>query len=58
MGWMRAVHQMMCAIYRTCQPFDFIVLGLLGMLGLFFIAIYICIGSYNRSDPIQIFSVH
>jgi hypothetical protein len=52
------VHQMTCAIYRTRQPFDFIVLGLLGTLGLFFIAIYICIGSYNRSDPIQKISVH
>ena len=39
------VHQMMCAIYRTCQP-----LGAC-CLGYFSIAIYIYVSSYNRSDP-------
>ena len=42
------VHQMICAIYRTCQPLG---AHCLGCWAYFFMAIYMCVSSYNRSDP-------
>ena len=40
------VHQMTCAIYRTRQPFDFIMLGLLGTLEMIFLLKNIYISGY------------